>query len=211
MNERKYQIFISSTYEDLREEREAAIKAILNLNHFPIGMEMFNAGDNDQWTVIRRTIEMSDYYVVIIGGRYGSTTDSGISYTEKEYDYAVSKGIPVLTFIKDENTPLTPEQQEPDIAKQNKLSSFRNKAKKKYADFWKTKDEFIIKLVISLVKAFSEYPRMGWVRATQDILPNKGLSKTELIELIHEEIKPITNAEIDEIINDVFNKSLNQP
>jgi len=74
MNEKKYQIFISSTYEDLKEEREEAIKIILKLYHIPIGMEMFNAGDSDQWTVISQTIETTDYYVVIIGGRYGSTT-----------------------------------------------------------------------------------------------------------------------------------------
>jgi len=105
MDEKKYQIFISSTYEDLKEEREVAIKTILSLYHIPIGMEMFNAGDSEQWTVISQTIETSDYYVVIIGERYGSTTDSGVSYTEKEYDYAISKGIPVFAFIKDENSP----------------------------------------------------------------------------------------------------------
>ena len=136
---KKYQIFISSTYEDLKEEREAAIKTILSLDHIPIGMEMFNAGDDEQWAVISRTIETSDYYVVIIGFRYGSTIDSGISYTEMEYDYAVSKRIPVLTFIKDEDEPSTPAQRENDSNKQQRLSDFRKKAKQKIAKFWKTK------------------------------------------------------------------------
>jgi nucleoside 2-deoxyribosyltransferase len=204
MNEKKYQIFISSTYDDLREEREAAIKTILSLYHIPIGMEMFNAGDNDQWTVISQTIEISDYYVVIIGGRYGSTTDSGVSYTEKEYDYAISKGIPVLAFIKDENSPSIPTQRETDVTKQQKLSDFCGKLKNKYVDFWETKDDFSTKLSISLHKVFKEQPRIGWVRATQENTPNKELSKAELIELtkkiIHEEIKPVSNMEIDEII-----------
>lgn len=163
-NKKKYQIFISSTYEDLKEERDAAIKTILSLYHIPIGMEMFNAGDNDQWTVISQTIETSDYYVVIIGFRYGSTTDTGISYTEKEYDYAVSKGIPVLAFIKDESVSSIPSQRESDFNNQQKLSNFREKAKKKYADFWKTKDEFTSKLSIALHKSFNEKPRAGWVR-----------------------------------------------
>ena len=215
MNERKYQIFISSTYEDLREEREAAIKTILSLYHIPIGMEMFNAGDSDQWTVISRTIETSDYYVVIIGERYGSTIDSGVSYTENEYDYALSKGVPVLAFIKDENSSSTPAQRETDTNKQERLLAFREKAKKKYADFWKTKDDFTTKLSISLHKAFSDQPRTGWVSAKQDITLNDGLSKTELIELIkktiHNEIKPMTNEEIDEIIKDVFDRPSNKP
>jgi len=209
MSEIKYQIFISSTYEDLKEEREAVIKTILSLYHIPIGMEMFNAGDNDQWTVISKTIETSDYYVVIIGERYGSTTDTGVSYTEKEYDYAVSKGIPVYTFLKDENSPSTPEQKEKDTANQQKLSAFREKAKKKMADFWKTKDELTTKLSISLHKAFTEQPRTGWVRATQNDTHNNGFSEEESIELtkktIHEEIKPISKTEIDGIMNKVLN------
>jgi len=209
MSGRKFQIFISSTYEDLKEEHEVAIKTILSLYHIPIGMEMFNAGDNDQWTVISRTIEMSDYYVVIIGGRYGSTTDSGVSYTEKEYDYAISKGIPVLAFIKDENSPLTPAQREPDPTKQQKLSDFCEKAKKKYVGFWQTKDDFATQLSISLQKAFIEQPRMGWVRATQDITLDKGISKSKVIELIHEEIKPMSNVDIDEIFKNVIDRSSN--
>ena len=44
--DKKYQIFISSTYEDLKDERNAAVKTILTMDHIPIGMEMFNAGDD---------------------------------------------------------------------------------------------------------------------------------------------------------------------
>lgn len=44
--EKKYQFFISSTYEDLKEERNKAIQAILTMNQFPIGMEMFSAADD---------------------------------------------------------------------------------------------------------------------------------------------------------------------
>ena len=53
----KYQIFVSSTYEDLRDERNEVIKACLNMGHIPVGMEMFNAADEEQWAVIARTID----------------------------------------------------------------------------------------------------------------------------------------------------------
>ena len=95
MGDKKYQVFISSTYTDLVKDREKISKQILTLYHFPIGMEMFSAGDNDQWTVITNTIDKSDYYVIILGHRYGSLAEDGFSYTEKEYDYATSKGIPI--------------------------------------------------------------------------------------------------------------------
>ena len=92
----KYQIFVSSTYEDLKEHRDLVIKAILEMGHIPVGMEMFSAADEQQWSIIKRQIDQSDYYVVIIANRYGSVTDEGVSYTEKEYDYAVSQGAPNL-------------------------------------------------------------------------------------------------------------------
>jgi hypothetical protein len=97
----KYQIFVSSTYEDLKEERDTAIKAILETGNIPVGMEMFSAGDEQQWELIKRQIEDCDYYVVIVAHRYGSM-DGNISYTEKEYDFAVEKKIPILGFVIDD-------------------------------------------------------------------------------------------------------------
>ena len=91
--EKKYQIFISSTYEDLKEERKKVQDTILSMYQFPIGMEMFSAADEEQWEIIRETIDSSDYYVLIIGHRYGSVIDkgkyAGISYTQKEFRYAL--------------------------------------------------------------------------------------------------------------------------
>lgn len=162
--EKKYQIFVSSTYEDLKEERDAVLKTILTLNHIPIGMEMFNAGDDKQWDVIKRTIDSSDYYVLILGFRYGSTTDTGISYTEKEYDYAVSKNIPIITLIKDGNVPSTPSQRENEPNKILKIKAFREKATKKIVKFWKDKNELTTHLATSLTSEISLRPGIGWVR-----------------------------------------------
>jgi len=43
MREKKYQIFVSSTYEDLKDERQAAVEAILLAGHIPAGMELFSS------------------------------------------------------------------------------------------------------------------------------------------------------------------------
>ena len=52
--------------------------------------------------MIKQVIDLCDYYVLIIGARYGSLNETtGLSYTEMEYDYAVSKNIPVLVFLDD--------------------------------------------------------------------------------------------------------------
>ena len=92
-------MFVSSTYEDLVPERLEVMKALLELNCIPCGMEYFPAANEDQWTFIQKLIDSCDYYVVIIGGRYGSEDEEGKSYTQKEYEYALLSGIPTIGFI----------------------------------------------------------------------------------------------------------------
>ena len=53
--EKKLQVFISSTYKDLIDERQAAVEAVLNAGHIPAGMELFKAGDQTQKDIIRET------------------------------------------------------------------------------------------------------------------------------------------------------------
>src|SRR5574337_380964 len=166
MEDKKYQIFVSSTYKDLIEARDAVVKTILSLYHFPIGMEMFSADDAEQWEIISETISVSDYYVVIIGHRYGSETSEGISFTEKEYDYARIKGIPVLAFIRKRDVATKPEDRDDAPEKIKKLQAFIDKATAdKMCDYWETTDELARKVAIALTKSFSRNPRIGWVRA----------------------------------------------
>src|SRR5689334_3442258 len=95
----KYQVFISSTFVDLPEERQAVFQTLMKMNCIPAGMELFPAADEEQFEFIKKVIDDCDYYIVIIGGRYGSVTADGVSYTEKEYDYAVAKGIKVIALL----------------------------------------------------------------------------------------------------------------
>ncbi|EAB3797989.1 DUF4062 domain-containing protein, partial [Salmonella enterica] len=74
MENKKYQVFVSSTYVDLIDARKKIIETVLSLYHFPVGMEMFSADDSEQWDIIKETIDASDYYVIIIGHKYGSVS-----------------------------------------------------------------------------------------------------------------------------------------
>src|SRR5712691_2308673 len=97
--EKRYQVFVSSTYSDLREERQQIMQALLELDCIPSGMELFPAADDDQWTLIKKVIDDCDYYVAIIAGRYGSIGKDGKSFTQMEYEYAVSRDKPVIAFL----------------------------------------------------------------------------------------------------------------
>jgi hypothetical protein len=96
--DKRYQVFVSSTFEDLQEERREAMQALLSLDCIPTGMELFPAADDESWELIKRFIAGCDCYIVVVGGRYGSVGEDRKSYTEMEYDYAVAAGLPVLAF-----------------------------------------------------------------------------------------------------------------
>ena len=135
MKKRKFSIFISSTYEDLKEERQALMGVALENNFIPVGMEQFHAAPASQWDVITKMIDECDFYLLVIGGRYGAIDeDAGISYTEKEYRYAKSKGLPVLVLIKDSSVITESEQDTGDkkydkYTKMRMLEEFRNRVK----------------------------------------------------------------------------------
>ena len=161
----KYQVFVSSTYEDLKDERTAVIKAVLEMGHIPVGMEMFSAADEEQWKVIARQIDQSDYYIVLIAHRYGSMAED-ISYTEKEYDYAVAQGVPILGFVIKDGASWPADRIEQDRRKTKKFLGFKAKIKSKPVDFWSSPDELRGKVAIALMKAANTNPRPGWIRAS---------------------------------------------
>src|SRR5271157_2532201 len=100
MRKRKLQVFVSSTYSDLVNDRLAAIEAILAAGHIPAAMEQFSPGDETAWEKIRRWIDESDCFLLILGGRYGSLEpNSGKSYVHLEYEHALKKGKPFFALV----------------------------------------------------------------------------------------------------------------
>ena len=184
--DKKYQIFISSTYEDLKEERSKVVATILKANHFPIGMEMFSADNIEQWEQIKKTIDSSDYYVLIIKKRYGSLTKEGISYTEKEFNYATQQKIPVLAFIVSDEASISNKDIENNPNKMIKLKRFVNRVTKMYpCDFWNNADELCTKISQALQKQFSCNERAGWIKNTGLVVENiiKNMNEDTLVQM----------------------------
>ena len=207
---KKYQIFVSSTYEDLKEERDQVIKAILEMGHIPVGMEMFSAADDEQWKIIQKHIDEVDYYVVLIAHNYGSVTDNGISYTEKEYDYAVKMGIPVFGFIIHSDADWSANKMEQNPNKIESLNNFKDKVKTKTVSFWNNKQDLYGSVSIALMKAFNTYERPGWTRSNESVGPDTMLELTRLskenallrkkLEETKGEVEQQTENEIYEVI-----------
>lgn len=142
-------------------------------------MEAFVASNEGQWEVIKRVIEECDYYVLIIGARYGSTTKEGISYTKKEYNYAKSLGLPVLAFVhaNPDNIPVVQAERVPEL--REKLDAFRTRVMDvNPVGKWTTSAELGGVVSRSLVREIKWSPRPGWIR-------NDGSSPIALLERIN--------------------------
>lgn len=165
--EKKYQVFISSTYEDLKEERAAVSQTLLDLGCIPVGMEQFPASGLSQMEYIKKMLATCDYYILILAGRYGSIDPTdGKGFTEKEYDYALANGIPIMSFIVDDIGKIPNEKCEKTDAGREALFKFRakvsaNRMIKKYS----IKGELQTAVAISLQQCIRDFPAVGWVRA----------------------------------------------
>ncbi|UBK99505.1 DUF4062 domain-containing protein [Clostridium perfringens] len=204
--EKRYQVFISSTFADLQEERKGIMEAIMDLNCFPAGMEMFPANDSEQFEYIKTIIDESDYYVLVLAGRYGSVAEDGKSYTEKEFDYAKEKGIPVLVFVKKDLENIPVGKTDNDSEKKKNLEIFREKAMgNKLAKYWNNADDLKYSVSSSLSRSFKTHPRIGWVRgnisSSEELLRQINELRMENDSLknqinINEEGKKIINKDI---------------
>ena len=187
--DKRYQVFISSTYLDLKEERQAVSQALLRSDCFPAQMENWPAMDAEQMEAIKEIIDQSDYYVVISAGKYGSISpETGLSYTEMEYDYAVEIGKPIIRLLhKDPFSSLKGSQiEETDDGKSN-LRAFHEKLKKaKVCSFWENPDQLKNETILALVDIKKRKPSFGWVRSMSEASAAERLENSRLKEQLNE-------------------------
>ncbi|HJA68366.1 MAG TPA: DUF4062 domain-containing protein [Candidatus Mediterraneibacter cottocaccae] len=165
--ERRYDVFVSSTYEDLKEERKEITQAVLECDCVPVGMEMFPASNTEQWKFIQKVIDKADFYLVVIAGKYGSVMEeTGKSYTEMEFDYAAQKGKPILVFQHKNINKLAREKTETDPQKADALEKFREKARhNRIIRFYTDKNDLKAAVLSSLHSLKKQQDSGGWIRA----------------------------------------------
>lgn len=178
--DKRYQVFVSSTYEDLRAERQEVMQALLELDCIPSGMELFPAADEEQWSLIKRVIDECDYYIIICAGRYGSVAPSGLSYTEMEYRYALETGKPTLAFLHKTPENLPSAKCEQTDEGRAKLLAFRSSVSQKLCKFWEGPAELGSVVSRSVVKLIKQRPGVGWVRSNELI---DGAAAAEVLRL----------------------------
>lgn len=163
--EKKYQVFISSTYRDLIEERTAVTQCLLEMGCIPVGMEQFPASNISQMEYIKMLLDDCDYYVLILAGKYGSLDSDGVGFTEKEYNYAVEKGIPIMSFVFRDIGRLASNKCEETEEGRQKLNNFRGKVcGGKLVRFYDDCGTLQASVAISLNRCIQDFPATGWIR-----------------------------------------------
>lgn len=121
-------VFVSSTYEDLKDYRKKALDAIVSLKQMFEGMEYFGADSRTPLDVMLDKLSYCQVYIGIIGMRYGSVDKATQkSYTELEYERAKELGIPCLIYIIDDENALIPPKFVDRGESSEKLEVFKNK------------------------------------------------------------------------------------
>jgi len=159
---------------------------------FPCGREYFPAASEESWTYIASLIDQCDYYLVIVGGRYGSVTSDGVSFTQKEYLYAQSKEIPCIAFTHAKPDELPVKKSEQSEEGRKRLLEFVSLLRKNLCKDWSTPHELGAVVSRSVTQLMKRHPRTGWIPANQAGDPKATeeiLALTKKVSELEEELR----------------------
>jgi len=166
VSEKRYQVFVSSTYTDLQEERRLLTQILPTMGCLPCGLELHPSGPG-AWAAIKKLIDECDYYLLMVGSRYGSLSPSGVSYTHMEYVYAATKQKPILVMLHE-----SPESRPADLQERTpegrlKFNDFRQLLLKGVTARWNDARSLESGVRQYLPQLIQTRPMPGWVRSTQ--------------------------------------------
>ncbi len=139
-------IYISSTYEDLKDYRSAVSSILRSLEHEDVAMEHYGAADVRPLDKCLEDVASSDVYLGIFAWRYGFIPDGqDKSITELEYRHAKALGKPCLIFLLHEEAPWSKKLIE--LPAQEKLEQLRAEMQKdKIVAFFSSSDDLKAKV-----------------------------------------------------------------
>lgn len=183
MIDKRYHVFISSSGVDMRPERSVLTQTLASLGFFSWGLE---ARTPLTTAFARRQIDDCDYFVILLGSRYGDMSASGVSYVHLEYIYAITKQKPVLVILHESPETRAPELQELSKEGQRKFEEFRRQLQRErdmVVTFREPKELEVI-LRHAMPQLTQRYPALGWVRPSDAPMQALQLENGKLKEKI---------------------------
>ena len=143
-------IYISSTFEDLKEEREAVRRALLRLNHEVIGVE----SEQRSLDKVRHDIAAADIFVLIVALRYGYVPEGpdnpdGLSISHLEYREATARNLNRLVFLLSEDAPWPPRF----VDREDRIKRFRDELRQNtLVAYFSNADDLAVQVVTAVAR-----------------------------------------------------------
>lgn len=167
---KRYSAFVSSEYKNLVVERSEAINSLLDHEILPFCMEHFTVPTNQKFEFIKNRIDNADIFVLLLGDRYGSCDECGVSWTQREYEYALKKGMPMIAIVCESLSKIL--NQERSLCTDNQL---------KQIEFYKnigycrtvSKEFSISKIITQFLSSVDLTNSLGWTRNNDEMIGDR--------------------------------------
>ena len=148
-------IYISSTFNDLQDQRRATREAVLKMGHQPVAMESYVAEEHRPLEVCLRDVRASDGYIGIFAWRYGYIPENQEkSITHLEYEEAGKQRIPRLIFMLKDDAPWSPKLMDKD---DEKIRMFRQLLEKEHViKYFSNTDGLMAEVTAAVATCFSK-------------------------------------------------------
>ena len=189
----RFTVFVSSTFEDLKEYREAARGAILSLRNHASDMIQWSADERDPTMLSLDELKQSDLVILLLAHRYGTIPPGETrSITEIEFDTAREAEIPIIAFLidKDHDWPGT----RFDWKQYDKLLAFKEKIEQFCTPKQFTTPSSLTALVTQAVANFDKRHR-DWLDTIREWIPTLTVNVTASIKEHADTFIPIGKAE----------------
>jgi Domain of unknown function (DUF4062) len=147
-------IYISSTFEDLKDYRQAVYNHLRKARHDVIAMEDYVAADKRPLDLVREDVADADVYVGIFAWRYGyvppHNNEKKRSITELEYRHAANKPRLIFLLSEDAAWPATyMDSQSGESGKGKKIVTLREELQKEHTIGWFKSPEQLVNEVLT--------------------------------------------------------------
>jgi hypothetical protein len=147
-------------------------------------MELFPAADDNSLTLIKSVIDDSDYYLVILGGRYGTVdAATGKSFTHLEYEYALTAGKPTIALLRSNPGTLPADKTEATDVGRKRFDDFRSELRRKNCRDSSDRGELTAAVFTGVQHLKKTRPGVGWIRTPDGV---DGALKDELLRVRRE-------------------------
>lgn len=163
MIDKRYHVFISTTEADMHAERVVLSQTLVSQGFFSWGLEQRTPLTT---AFARRQIDDCDYFILMLGSRYGELSASGVSYMHLEYIYAVTKQKPILVLMYEAPESRADEFQDRQPEGKVKFLDFRRQLQRERDMVMTFRDLRDLEIAIrhTMPQFLNRYPAQGWIR-----------------------------------------------